>query len=55
MLIKLNTSNFTFENIASRTEKKAHNALTKADWIRVDKIVMVLMVLIAIVSSLVFS
>lgn len=53
MLIKLDTSDFTLESIETSRAKKKPILLTKSGWVRIDRIVMALIFLIAIVCSLV--
>lgn len=52
MLIKLDSLDFTFGRI-ERTAK-VKKAITKADWVKIDRIVMAAMFLVAIIASLVF-
>ena len=54
MLIKLDTLDFRFENIEKHSVQATNSALTKSDWIRLDRIVIALIFVAAILGSLIF-
>ncbi len=54
MLIKLDTLDFTLENIEENSVQTAKAALTKSDWVKLDRMVMALIFVVAIVGSLIF-
>lgn len=55
MVIKLKASDYILRHFPTTTEKKKLSALKKADWVKVDRIILALMYLIAIAGSLIFN